>query len=435
MQKLINTFNIRFYILFLGILQIILIYLSYTKLFNYQGCTNNVIRDIGTSNFNYGLLYPEMCDEPFYFHGFQWINHIYENGFPYQDRPLYLALGFIIYRTLFITNLFLGLNVSILSLLLITSLIIQVTTANLISFFLTKYVVGKFNKFYFLVFLVLTYLSFEFRIHLFLPSSATIYLLVYIFSLNSIKMNSLNGLYYGLLFTISGFSIIGFSFQVLIKIIKKENNLKYFIKNISYFIIPFLSFEIVRMLIGLMQGKEYGVRYVHAVTDYQQFIWFFKSVFTSNYEPINVCHQLSEFVTCYLSATRVFFSLNIFYILLVLVLVLFYSIMYKKIQFNIFYSLTGFTFYSYLFISIQGMYDYRFVYYSLGFFTIVLTATFIYRINDDFITFLFLTLFGSYTLSRIDYIDFNLNLTLTENFLVSFLVFTMSYKIFVNSKK
>ena len=149
MQKLINTFNIRFYILFLGILQIILIYLSYTKLFNYQGCTNNVIRDIGTSNFNYGLLYPEMCDEPFYFHGFQWINHIYENGFPYQDRPLYLTLGFIIYRTLFITNLFLGLNVSILSLLLITSLIIQVTTANLISFFLTKYLVGKFNKFYF----------------------------------------------------------------------------------------------------------------------------------------------------------------------------------------------------------------------------------------------------------------------------------------------
>jgi len=156
MHKLINTFNMRFYILFLGILQIVLIYLSYTKLFNYQGCTNNVIRDIGTSNFNYGSLYPEMCDEPFYFHGFQWINHIYENGFPYQDRPLYLTFGFIIYRTLFIINLFLGLNVSTLSLLLITSLIIQVTTANLISFLLTKYVVGKFNKFYFVVFLFLT---------------------------------------------------------------------------------------------------------------------------------------------------------------------------------------------------------------------------------------------------------------------------------------
>ena len=46
-----------------------------------------------------------MCDELFYFHGFQWINHIYENGYVYQDRPTYLVIGFIIYRVFFLISL------------------------------------------------------------------------------------------------------------------------------------------------------------------------------------------------------------------------------------------------------------------------------------------------------------------------------------------
>ena len=101
-----------------------------------------------------------MCDESFYFHGFQWINHIYENGFVYQDRPLYLAIGFIIYRVLFIAFLIFGLNIDAVSLLLLASLIIQIIALNMIVYVLTKLLFKNFNRFYFFVFLIFTLFSF-----------------------------------------------------------------------------------------------------------------------------------------------------------------------------------------------------------------------------------------------------------------------------------
>ena len=38
----------------------------------------NVFRDFNLFNTFISIPYPEMGDESFYFHGFQWINHIYE---------------------------------------------------------------------------------------------------------------------------------------------------------------------------------------------------------------------------------------------------------------------------------------------------------------------------------------------------------------------
>ena len=80
-----------------------------------------------------------MCDELFYFHGFQWINHIYENGYVYQDRPTYLVIGFIIYRVFFLISLLFNLQIDPISLLLLTSFVIQLIVANLISYFLCKF--------------------------------------------------------------------------------------------------------------------------------------------------------------------------------------------------------------------------------------------------------------------------------------------------------
>ena len=104
-QSFLNNINFKFYIFLILIFEIIAVYLSYKNLFNYEGCTNVVFRDFNLFNNFISIPYPEMCDESFYFHGFQWINHIYENGYVYQDRPLYLGIGFIIYRFFFIYDI------------------------------------------------------------------------------------------------------------------------------------------------------------------------------------------------------------------------------------------------------------------------------------------------------------------------------------------
>ena len=88
-QNFISKLNIKTYFFIVICVETFSIFVSYKYLFDYQGCTKNVIREFNLFNNTFNFLYPEMCDETFYFHGFQWINHIYESGFIYQDRPLY----------------------------------------------------------------------------------------------------------------------------------------------------------------------------------------------------------------------------------------------------------------------------------------------------------------------------------------------------------
>ena len=75
-----------------------------------------------------------MCDEQYYFFGFESINKIYVDDYVYQDRPLYLLIGFIIHKILFLFNPIL--QIEKISLLLLTSLIIQILVVNLIAFFI-----------------------------------------------------------------------------------------------------------------------------------------------------------------------------------------------------------------------------------------------------------------------------------------------------------
>ena len=56
---------------------------------------------------------------------------------------------------------------------------------------------------------------------------------------------------------------------------------KTIIKNIILFLIPYIGFELIRVLLGFSQGKEYGVKYIHAAEaeEYQQFVWFIQTLF------------------------------------------------------------------------------------------------------------------------------------------------------------
>ena len=108
----------------------------------------------------------------------QKIDKIYVNGYVYQDRPLYLLIGFIIYKILSLFNPIF--QIENISLLLLTSLIIQILVVNFIAFLITKLVSNKFERFYFILFFLLTLFSFEERFYFFLPSNSTIYFLIFL---------------------------------------------------------------------------------------------------------------------------------------------------------------------------------------------------------------------------------------------------------------
>jgi len=418
-QNFITKLNIKTYFFIVICVETFSIFVSYKYLFDYQGCTKNVIREFNLFNNTFNFLYPEMCDETFYFHGFQWINHIYESGFIYQDRPLYLVIGFMVYRFFFVISLIFNFYIDPVSLLLLTSLVIQILILNIIAYLICKALIGKFERFYFLIFLLLTLFSFEHRIYFFLPSNSTIYFLIFVFSVFSIKNDKFNGLMYGLLFTISAYGIIGFLYELIRKTFNSNKNFKQVIKNILLFTLPYFTFETFRVIIGAVKGPQYGVRYVHAAeAENQQFVWVLKSLFLNSYEPAQACHTLSNFIPCYITITKNFFSINVFYTFLCLVLLIAFLFKFKNLDKKVLFTIIFFGLFNYLFISFQGVYNYRFVYYSLGFLIILLISFFILKINNDLVTLSFILLMPLYTLSRTTYEQYNINLTWVELFIL-----------------
>ena len=415
-QAFLEKLNLKSYIFIVLFVELTAIYLSYKNLFNYEGCTNVIPRDFVLFNNFFTIPYPEMCDEPFYFHGFQWINHIYENGYVYQDRPLYLGIGFLIYRFFFIMSLLFGFLIDPISLLLFSTWIFQILVVNLISLITCKALKNRFDRFYFIIFFLLVIFSFEQRLYLFLPSSSTTYLLIFSFSIYSIKNKKLNGLIYGTLFTISAYGIIGFLYQIFSAALKPRKNYKIIIKNLFLFSIPYLSFELIRILLGLFQGKQYGVKYIHAAeaVEYQQFVWIIKTLFDKSYEPFQSCHTLAKFFPCYIEITRSYISISEFYILICSLLFLFFCIKTKDFKNNTLFLIFSFTFFNYLLLSFQGFYAYRFVYYSIGFGVILLTCFFILKINSDLISIFSVLSTATFTLSRYNFEDFSTNLNILD---------------------
>ena len=436
-QSFLNTINFKFYIFLILIFEIIAVYLSYKNLFNYEGCTNVVFRDFNLFNNFISIPYPEMCDESFYFHGFQWINHIYENGYVYQDRPLYLGIGFIIYRFFFIFSLLFGFLIEPISLLLLSSLILQIIIVNLIAYVICKTLKANFDRFYFLIFLLLVIFSFEYRLYLFLPTNSTTYLLIFAFSIYSIKNKKLSGFMYGLLFTISAYGIIGFLYELLTTIYKRKKSVKTIIKNIILFLIPYIGFELIRVLLGFFQGKEYGVKYIHAAEaeEYQQFVWFIQSLFNRSYEPFQNCHTLTEFIPCYFDITLTYFSISLFYISLCLLLFFFTLIRLKKFNYRSFSIILSFTIFNYIFISLQGFYVYRFVYYSIGFGVILLTCLFLVKIDSELLSILSVIATATYTLSRNNFQEYTLDLNLIDSLLIITIICIFIYDFFTKRNK
>ena len=414
LRRYFDHISAKKYILFLFLIQLFAYYISYKNLFTYLGCTENITRYFIIHDFYFELYYPKMCDEQYYFYGFEFIDKIYVDDYVYQDRPLYLLSGFIVFKVLYFFNpLF---QIENLSLLLLTSLILQILIVNMTAFLITKLINNKFEKFYFILFFLVTLFSFEERFYFFLPSNSNIYFLIFLFSIYSIKNNRLSGFTYGVLFTISGYGVIGFLYQLMLKIVNLKKSFKLIIKNILFFMIPTTAFECYRLLLGYFQGQEYGVKYIYNAEVYNQFVWFLKTLFINDYSSDLDCQSIPDYIVCYWSETKFFFTAQAFYLLILLM-----AVVLLKNR-DIFYSQAKpvilFTLFSYFFLSFQGLYAFRFIYYSFGFCFILLLCYLVQYLNNDLIGLLIVILYSHYTITRNDWPQYNLLLSPFEYFLI-----------------
>lgn len=429
-----ENLNFKRFIIYSFFLQIFSMVVSYQNLFNYERCTNIISRNFLLFNNSFVLEYPEMCDESYYFHGFQWVHHIYQNGFVYQDRPLYLALGFLIYRSLFLVNTIFNINFDSLSLLLFSTLIYQLVIVNLISYFLVKICNKNFNKFYFTIYFLIIIFSFEIRRYLFLPSSSNFYLLLFVISIYLIKKNKLNGFIYGLMITISGYGIIGFLYQLLPFLLNFKKNYRVIITNILLLFIPSLFFELLRVTMGALKGPGYGVKYIYNAEFYQQFIWIFNSLLNDNFTPSTTCQEINKFINCYITETIYFGKIMSLPLTFILFVALIHFLKYKNILNTEIYYIISYTAFSYLFILFQGIYSFRIVFYSLGFGLIVYLC-FIIKIFENNILSIFIALFFMiFNLSRNNWIEYSLSLNFSEIIILT-LIFSLLITNIPNIKK
>lgn len=428
-ERVYNLSN-KQYLLLVLLIQISALCLSFFNLFEYERCTEIIPRELNLFNFNFELIYPKMCDEPFYFQGFQWFYSIYEYGYVYQDRPLYLLIGFILYRFFYFLFYLLQFTIDPISVLLLTSLVFQIAIINFITYFVNLIIIKKHDRVYFIIYFLILLFSFEQRKYLFLPSSSTLYFFIFVFSIYSIQTRKLNGLIFGLLFTISGYGIIGFIYLLMINIFYRRN-FRNILLNICLFLIPSLFFELTRISLGYIRGPQGGVRYIYSSEAYQQFVWFFKSFF-NDYVPLNSCQTLNNFLNCYFNQTTEFFRIMKNYQVILIILLLASAILKKNQNKQLQIDILLFTLFSYTFISFQGYYGFRIVYYSLGFSLFLFICLLIFNINDLIISSLTAAFIGLYTLSRnsnTDYFEF-LNFSNQEYFLLFMIIIFLTKNIY-----
>ena len=236
------------------------------------------------------------------------------------------------------------------------------------------------------------------------------------------------------MFTVSGYGVIGFLYQLLFKLSKFRLNINLIFKNIIFFTLPSIAFEVYRILLGQFQGEQYGVKYIYNAEVYNQFVWFFNSIFVKNYSSDLECQNLSEFINCYLFETRFFFSIMMFYTLILLFLMVLFLIKYKFEFFDDFKLIILFTLFSYLFIAFQGLYGFRFIYYSFGFCIILLICYFIFYLENELLAFSIVILYSHYTISRADWFEYNLIFSNIEYFLIALVILLSLFEFIYLSK-
>lgn len=366
--------NFLYIYLQLVVLAFILFYLIFVKQVipvDYVFCS-----ELKSYSEPFRFVFPQSCDQNYYFSGFYKLSNIFMEDFNYQERPLYIVLVFLIKKVLDIffqdSILLMYLAIS-LSQVFITSVCVYLLNEILIR----KNIIKKNYFFTISLFIIFNPL---FKWGIFDPSHQLLTLLVILVAvlLSEIKLVQFNfskSFLFGILFLLHREFLIAFVYMLLFHEYKKNKKVtfinKYYL-NFLYSYIPSLIYQfVIRVVLGL---EPYD-----ANTEYWgQFIWIaYFLLGIKKYDSEWHCVSIPENFICYITD----FSKLIYYLIVPVILLMAFFIMKKNIDSN----LVGFRIVVFLFIfwSFIGWYPpIRFNYYSFGLFIIINSIVVYFLINN-----------------------------------------------------
>lgn len=329
--------------------------------------TKRCLNIINGNFLNFKLKIPIHCDFQYYFNASSSIEYFFSDKNPYQKRPLFVFLQFLISSALsfFTFNYFENLEN-----FRITNLVVQILILYLISLQITKLFKNKNLSNYLLI--IVFYLIPNIRWNIFFPSHGSLTLLGALWTLNLMSKKTISNSK-NLITTLIGFGIFSLAHRMfmvygMIFLIFEINKSKNFSK-VVFSLLIYIPTYIYEKLIDIFGKTSYD----YNVAAYKQFYWIIDKLNKRNtFNHNEFCQEFISFYKCNLNIT--IDLIKYYWLQIVFTLILFILIKFKKNILHI-QNLLLLTLISYLFWSLIGWYPpFRFVNYSIGYFIFILFA-------------------------------------------------------------
>lgn len=344
-------------------------------------------------NLNFNFIYPESCDQNFYFEGFIDFSNVFNEDFNYQSRPLYILLINLLYNLLKYIFDFGIFNLYI-SIFLSQILIISLSSILFYSVLNKSFNLLNINKFFLSIFMMLNPLvkwgSFD-------PSHQLLTILVIILNIwlvenNYFKLNYKFGLFFGFLVLLHREFLVSYFALLVYKTYIENNKFKLFSINYFYLIFSLIPTLFYNLFISLFLGRS---TYDANSEYWGQFIWIaYFLLGKKKYESEWHCVEIPDNFICYFRdniETLVYLSIPF---IIVLLNFKFFRVIRKYLL-----SLNITTLIIYLFWSLIGWYPpIRFSYYTIGNFVIFLNIILFFNTKNKILKSLQFLTYTSYCL-------------------------------------
>lgn len=344
-------------------------------------------------NLNFNFIFPESCDQNYYFEGFMKFSNVFNEDFNYQSRPLYILLVNLVY-SLF-TNFFdLGIFNFYISIFLSQIFITSLSSFLIYSFLSSSLNFHNISKLYLTIFMMLNPLV---KWGIFDPSHQLLTILVIVFNVwliekNYFKINYKFGLLFGFLVLLHREFLVSYFALLVYKTFKENNKFKFLSKNYFYLIfstIPTLTYNIY---ISQFLGRS---TYDANSEYWGQFIWiaYFilgKKKFESDWH----CVEIPDNFICYFQDN----ILTLIYLIVPFVLVVL-NFLFLKVKQKKLLSLNITVLTIFLFWSLIGWYPpIRFSFYSIGNLVILLNIFIFFNTTNKILRYTHLLSYSTYCL-------------------------------------
>ena len=362
-----KTYKRHLKLLFFSIIFILCLYILEFYLLLPDLTTKRCLNIINGSLLNLKIKIPIHCDFQYYFNASNSIEYFFSEKNPYQKRPLFVLLQFLISSALsfFTINYFDNIEI-----FRITNLVVQILILYLISLQITKFFKIKNLSNYLLI--TVFYLIPNIRWNIFFPSHGSLTLLGALYTLNLMSKKTISN-FKNLIFTLLCFGLFSLAHRMfmvygiifLIFEINKSKNFNQAVLSLLIYI-PTYIYENLIVIFG-------KTSYDYNVVAYKQFYWIIDKLNNRNtFNHNEFCQEFNSFYKCNLNIT--IDLIKYYWLQILFTLILFFIIKFKKNISHI-QNLLVLTLISYLFWSLIGWYPpFRFVNYSIGYFIFILFA-------------------------------------------------------------